>query len=55
MFQAYLSNRPAVLCFQDMGTKRSGLKTKQSGKSLDKLSYGVDSGDEREWTIEEVS
>jgi len=35
MFQAYLSNRPAVLCFQDIGTKRSGLKTKQSGKSLD--------------------
>ena len=25
--QAYLSNRPAVLCFQDIGIERSGLKT----------------------------
>lgn len=32
MFQAYLSNRPAVLCFQDIGIERSGLKTGQSGK-----------------------
>ncbi len=27
MFQAYLSNRPAVLCFQGFGAERSGLKT----------------------------
>jgi len=25
--QAYLSNRPAVLCFQGIGAERSGLKT----------------------------
>ena len=35
--QAYLSNRPAVLRFQDVGTKRSGLKTEQSGKSLGRV------------------
>jgi len=27
MFQAYLSNRPAVLRFQDVGIERSGSKT----------------------------
>jgi len=32
MFQAYLSNRPAVLCFQGVGAERSGLKTEQSEK-----------------------
>jgi hypothetical protein len=47
MFQAYLSNRPAVLCFQDIGAERSGLKTGHSGKIWSSLSYGVDKGDGR--------
>jgi hypothetical protein len=46
--QAYLSNRPAVLCFQDIGTERSGLKAGKSGLVWIYISYGVDNGDERE-------